>query len=216
MIVTSFSKAGYEQYGRRFLESYRKHCNLPLVIYTEDPIDIETEPLWGIPGCATFVDIVSRETTRPVTNGYRFNTSKFCRKVFVINHVASTFKGKFAWLDADTVLHKDIPDDFLDTLLEGVYLAYLGRDCLHSETGFIAFDTTHEMNFLFQLLFLREYTSGAYHDLKYWCDSDIFDHILTLLNPPANDLTTDRNSMNPFGESILGQYMTHYKGPNKC
>lgn len=216
MIVTSFSKAGYEQYGKRFLKSYQTHCNIPLVIYTEEPIDTPTESLWGIPGCKDFVDIVSRETTLPVQNGYRFNTYKFCRKVFVMNHVATTFKGKFAWLDADTILHKDIPDDFLDEILEGVYLAYLGRDVLHSETGFVAFDTTHEMNRLFQLLFLREYTSGAYHDLKGWCDSDVFDHVRTLLSPPENDLTVDRNSMTPFPESVLGEYMSHLKGVNKC
>ena len=217
MIVTSFSPAGYEEYGKRFLESYAKHCNLPLTIFTEEPIPkLETESLWDIPGCKQFVDHVSHETTKPIRNGYRFNTHKFCRKVFALHQIATTYEGNIAWLDADTVIEKDIPDDFLDTLLEGVYLAYLGRDKFHSETGFVAIDTTHKMNQLFQFLYLREYTSGAYHDLRHWCDSDVFDHVRTLLSPPENNLNTINSAMNPFGESILGNYMKHYKGVNKC
>ena len=217
MIVTSFSPSGYEEYGKRFLESYAKHCRLPLMIFTEEPIPkLETESLWDIPGCKQFVDYVSHETTKPVRNGYRFNTHKFCRKVFAINSVAKTYKKPFAWLDADTVFHKDLPEDFLGTVLDGVYLAYLGRDKFHSETGFIAFDPTKKVHDLFHFLFLREYTSGAYHDLRHWCDSDIFDHVRTLLSPDENDLNVAKSEMNPFGESILGDYMKHYKGVNKC
>ena len=217
MIVTSFSASGYEEYGKRFLESYVKHCNIPLTIFTEEPISgLTTKSLWDIQGCQQFVELVSHETTKPIRNGYRFNTNKFCRKVFALHQVATSYQGNIAWLDADTVLHRDIPDDFLETLLEDVYVAYLGRENYHSETGFVALDTTHKVNQLFQFLYLREYTSGAYHDLHYWCDSDIFDHVRTLISPPERNLNVCGSSNNPFGKSILGKYMKHYKGVNKC
>jgi hypothetical protein len=216
LIVTSFSKEGYEQYGRKFVESYRKYCPYPLVIYSEDDLGIGEESLWDIPGCKPFVDLVANETTRNIQNGYRFNTHKFCRKVFATNHIASTFKGQFAWLDADTVFHADMPENFLNDILTDCYLAYLGRKVLHSETGFMAFDTEHNMNSLFQLLYLREYTSGAYHHLRYWCDSDIFDHVRVLLSPPENNMNGNGEELEAFEFSVLSKYLTHNKGGKKC
>mgnify|MGYP001823572645 CR=1 FL=1 len=120
-----------------------------------------------------------------------------------------------AFIGGDTVFHRPFEDDFLENILEGAYLAYLGRDGYHSETDFIAFDTMHPANTLFMKLFLAEYTTGAFQDLKWWCDSDVFDHIRVLLNVPTNDLNLIRDMNHPFVNSILGQYADHLKGSRK-
>ena len=41
MIVTTFSPKGYEQYGKRFIETYKEFCDLPLVVYVEDDLKIK-------------------------------------------------------------------------------------------------------------------------------------------------------------------------------
>lgn len=208
MIVTSFSPKGYEQYGKRFVETYNKYCNYPLRIYTEEPIDIETKNLFEIPGCSEFLERV--KNYKP--NHYRNDVSKFCRKMFAL-YDASQYKGKIAWVDADIIFKKQVSDNFLDKILQDVYVAYLGRKKTHSETGFVALDTSHKLHDLFMTLYIRTLTTGAFMDLKYCCDSDVFDHIKKLLSPPENNLNISGDENHPFVNSILGQYMDHLKGP---
>jgi hypothetical protein len=212
MIVTTWSPQGYEQYGRRFIETY--DSPYPLVVYVEDDKDIEgveTRSLYDIPGCTEFLKAV--EHYKP--NHYRRDVNKFSRKVFAITDAARHFSGKMAFIGGDTVFYKPFEPDFLDNILDGYYLAYLGRDGYHSETDFLAFNTEHKINDLFMKLFLMEYTTGAFQHLKYFCDSDVFDHLRLLLNAPANDLNISRDMRHPFVNSILGDYCDHLKGPQR-
>ena len=212
MIVTTFSPSGYRQYGQRFVETYKEYCKYPLIIYVEDDLKIpgiEVRNLYSIPGCKKFLDIVKDVKVEH----YRMNVNKFCRKVFAI-YDASRFE-RFAFIGADTIFHKEIPDTFLDDMLKDVYLAYLGRKIMHSETDFIAFNTSHKASNLFMSLFLGMYTTGAFQDLKYWCDSDVFDHVRKLLSLPENNLNICGDENHPFVNSILGEYMTHLKGPQR-
>ena len=219
MIVTTFSPAGYEQYGKRFIETYKEFCNMPLVVYVEDDLDIdgvEVRNLFDVPGCSQFIEIVKNfdmTKYRNMPNSYRMNVNKFCRKVFAMTDVGLTHKGKFAFIGADTIFHKKVPDTLIEDMLENVYMAYLGRRNFHSETDFIAFDTEHPVNRLFMKLFISTYTTGAFQSLKHYCDSDVFDHLRLLLNVPSNNLNICGNEDHPFVNSILGEYADHMKGP---
>jgi len=212
MIVTTFSPEGYEQYGKRFIDTYKDFCGLPLIVYVEDNLKIEgvdVRSLFDIPNCSRFLDIV--KDYKP--DNYRRNVNKFCRKVFAMTDVGLGFKGKMAFIGADTVFHKNIPDTFLDDILKDKYLAYLGRTKLHSETDFIAFNTEHVVNNLFMRLFVNTYTTGAYQHLKYYCDSDVFDHLRVLLNVSSNNINLIDDHRHPFINSVLGEYADHCKGP---
>jgi hypothetical protein len=212
MIVSTWSPKGYEQYGKRFIDTY---CSpQKLVVYVEDDKEIEgveTRSLYDIPGCVQF--LVRTKHYQPTH--YRKDVNKFSRKVFAITDAASRYKGRMAFIGGDTVFHKPFEYDFLDTILHGVYLAFLGRDGYHSETDFIAFDTIHPANRVFMDLFKAEYTTGAFQQLKWWCDSDVFDHVRVLLNVPSNDLNVIRDTNHPFINSILGEYCDHLKGPQR-
>jgi len=212
MIVTTWSPDGYEQYGRRFIETY--NSDFPLVVYVEDDKEVngaETRSLYDIPGCIQFLEAVKHYTP----DHYRRDVNKFSRKVFAITHAAMNHNGDMAFIGGDTVFHKPFEDDFLRNILDCFYLAYLGRDGYHSETDFLAFDTTHSMNAFFMKMFVMQYTTGAFQHLKYFCDSDVFDHTRELLNVPANDLNVSRDSNHPFINSILGEYCDHLKGPQR-
>jgi len=214
MIVTTFSPDGYIQYGKKFIETYKKYCKYPLIVYVEDDLKIEgveVRQLYDVPGCREFLSRISNY--KP--DHYRRDVNKFSRKVFAICDAMKRYNGSMAFVGADTVFQKDIPDSFLDDMLEDVYLAYLGRSNYHSETDFIAFDTTHQVNHLFRELFLSIYTTGSFQHLKYYCDSDVFDFVRTTLNIPENNLNIIDDKNHPFVNSILGEYMDHLKGPER-
>ena len=218
MIVTTFSPEGYQQYGKQFIGTYKKYCEIPLIVYVEDDlvIDIdrvETRSLYDVPGCARFLEVIKDfKPNLNQVNGYRMNVNKFCRKVFAMTDVGLNYKGRFAFIGADTIFHKKIPEDFLDYLIQGKYMAYLGRKQLHSETDFIAFDAGHPANQLFMKLFISTYTTGAFQSLKHYCDSDVFDHLRVLLNVPTNNLNVCGDENHPFVNSVLGEYADHMKG----
>jgi len=212
MIVTTFSPEGYEKYGKRFVETYKQHCDMPLVIYVEDDLKIDgvdTRNLFDVPGCDEFLEKVAGH--KP--NSYREDVNKFSRKVFAMTNVGLTYNDRFAFIGADTVFHSDIPDNFFDVVLKNKYLGYLGRTQMHSETDFIAFDCSKVINSLFMSLFIRIYTTGAFMHQKYYCDSDVFDFVRILLSPPANNLNVIDDHNHPFVNSVLGKYMDHLKGP---
>lgn len=218
MIVTTFSPKGYEQYGKRFIETYKEFCDFPLVVYVEDDLKIkgiDVRSLYDVPGCSRFLEVIKDfdfDRYSKERNGYRMNVNKFCRKVFAMTDAGLTHKGKFAFIGADTIFHKKIPDGLLDDLIQDKYIAYLGRKKFHSETDFIAFDTNHPANNLFMKLFISTYTTGAFQSLKYYCDSDVFDHLRVLLNVPSNNLNVCGDENHPFVNSILGEYADHLKG----
>jgi hypothetical protein len=217
LIVTTFSPKGYKQYGKRFIETYKQFCDYPLIVYVEDDLKIEgvdVRSLYDIPGCSMFLDVIKDfKPNMNVANGYRMNVDKFCRKVFAMTDIGLTYKGKFAFIGADTTFHKKVPNGLLDTLIEDKYMAYLGRKKVHSETDFIAFNTEHSINQLFMKLFISTYTTGAFQSLKYYCDSDVFDHLRVLLNTPSNNLNVCGDERHPFVNSVLGEYADHMKGP---
>ena len=213
MIVTTFSPEGYELYGKRFIETYKKHCKEELVVYVEDDLEIEgveVRNLYRVPGCIAFLNRV--RDYKP--DHYRRDVNKFSRKVFAITD-AMSHKGKVVFIGADTIFHKDIPEGFFDSLLDDVYLAYLGRKTTHSETDFLAFDTTHSISEQFRFMFINTYITGAFQHLKYFCDSDVFDFVREFLCVPENNLNIINDRKHPFVNSILGEYMLHLKGPER-
>lgn len=221
MIVTTFSPQGYLDYGVDFVESYKKHCKYPLTIYVEDDLKIDgadTRNLFEVPGCELFLEAIrsidySRFIGMP--NNYRMNVNKFCRKVFAMTDFGLKAESDYAFIGADTIFHKDVPEDFLEKMLENVYIAYLGRKGFHSETDFIAFNPEFSAHKMFQSMFIRMYTTGAFQDMKYWCDSDVFDHIRVLLSVPENNINTLDDETTLDTQSVLNEYMTHLKGPLK-
>jgi len=236
MIVTSFSKKGYEQYGKRFLESYRKNCDIPLVVYTEDWIDedwFDQRNLFDINGIKEFL-VRTKDLDGHQGNHYKYylNVNKFCRKVFAITDFQKDYKGKFAWLDADTYFKKKLPSGFLDQALPEGYMAILDRvyttskeGCNgHPECGFMVFDTNHVQNHIFMAMYINTYTSGAFTYMMTQCDSSVLGLVRLQTGVPCinlvengnvrDDLTGDREG-NPFGHSILKDYLHHMKGLEK-
>lgn len=238
-VVTSFSPAGYELYGRRFMQAFDRYFSdsVELVVYTEGGARYILEPwqrgwigrdLWLLPNFRGFHE---RHAGSALANGrepapgwkikdledgysYRFDAVKFCRKVFAIADASSRIRdGLLVWLDADSYAHEPVPEDLFSQLIGDADVAYLGRDGTHSECGFLAFRIPAAVPLIIQWENL--YRKDTCFQEREWHDSYLFDRA-RLMSPQ----TVCRN-LTPGGRrhvwmaSPLAAFMDHLKGDRK-
>ena len=235
-VVTSFSEAGYRQYGRNFIETYRKFWprEVDLKVYHEGPcgavgkdgVDLLlTEP------CRSFLD---RHEGQAIPEGrepypgkewkanvrhprnFRFDAVKFARKVFAIGHAArSVQSGKMFWLDADMETVAPVPLAFLGKVLpDNVGVSHLPRPGYHSECGFVGYNLDHPGVMEFITDFEHVYSADRFFEFKEWHDSFIFDRMLEKSGVRTFGIPhTDKGT--PVEHSMLRPYFIHYKGSRK-
>ena len=225
--VTSFSREGYEQYGKNFLESID---NWPgkIIVYLESPIDFEHHKLekrdfFDIPNASRFLTNIEQipESKGMVGGGYNYNfdVNKFCRKMFC---QFDAFKegGKVFWLDADIEFIKEVSEEFLEDLFDGNPLAYLGREGMYTESGFLGFDTEHENFPGFEERYVATLQQGIFMKLPGWHDCYCFDWAKQNL---GNDIVTGWEIKNKMSleeldvieKSPLKDVLVHRKGKRK-
>ncbi len=252
MIITSFSEAGYEEYGKRFIEGFlEKWEDESLTVYVEGDAtrgkiirDFKEYGSGTLPSVrltvfdllkdqdfVKFVELLAKSdplyqgrmrdpNTGKELYNFRYDAHKFFRKVYAVTKYAKKrtevedFQN-FAWLDADVVFTRKVPEDFLNTLLAGHGVAYLGRPHLYSETGFIAWDPTHRDFELFMRLYRDTFLNGSFRLLTEWHDCQVFDFVRETLEYDGRNLAKGCDPNHPFVYSLLGTYMDHLKGPER-
>lgn len=220
--VTSFSAEGYELYGRDCLKSLHNWPCRFIVYYEQKPAfespNIEYRDLLGIPGIRPFLEkLNSVDGADGRINGhydYRFDVSRFCRKVFCMDDAFDEDDEVF-WLDADTITHKAIPLEFLKGLLAGVPFCYLGREKYRTETGFLGFNTSHPDFGAFRGRYLSTYTTGEFMQLEAWEDTAVFDHARGDIKGNNLNNTELQGIDHCWPHTVLGEYIEHYKGARK-
>jgi hypothetical protein len=236
-VVTSFGVKGYEDYGKRFLDAFRKYWpeNIRLLVYHEGSVLPEwchSLDLREVGSCASFL---ARHRNSLVAQGkepkpgfrwkksaleagynFRFDAYKFCRKVFALYDASTISDGKMFWLDADTITFREVPLKLLDMCLPDTFdVSYLSRrKNYHSECGFVGYNLYSNKTRRFLDTFASLYDTDAVFDLKEWHDSYVFDRVVE-----AHDLTSyhipNVTINDVFNSSLIGQYMYHYKGDRK-
>lgn len=240
MVITSFGPKGYSQYGKRFIETFLEHWpeSEKLICYIEEPVPdeypaerVEFRELYAIPAVTDFLDRVqaSHPIFRGMRNGgtqydYHFDAYRFCRKVFsIVDAYYRMIDGapedvvlaNIAWLDADTYTFKDVPENFIEKTLDGQFIAYLGREQMYSEAGYIAFDPNHPVASHFFHHYASTYTSGAFKYLGEWHDCYVLDFTRCVTGAPGHNLAAGLMVDHPFVYSMLGQFLDHAKGGRK-
>lgn len=231
-VVTGWSPQGYEEYGRAFAESFAKHwpANVDLIVYGEEPVPLprgEFRRLDQIPGCVDFLD---RHRHNAKANGrepkpdwkpawrelgynFRWDAWKFCRQGFIPHHAAQTVDGMLCWLDGDVVTFKDVPENFIESLLpDGKDVAYLGRAGAHSEIGFQLYRLPQAMPMLER--FRDYYDTDAVFLLKEWHSAYVFDTARQETKSAAHDLTPGGTG-HVWCSSPLFRFLDHLKGRRK-
>ena len=226
--VTCFGPDGYELYGRKCLQTL--DANFPgrvIAYYEEKPIDapssVELRDFFEIPNAKRFLEriksVANSDGQTPSGFDFRYNANIYCRKVFAQDAVFDEDEFVF-WIDADSVVFRHIPEDFLLDLVKDVPFAYLGRENAlgaqaYTETGFLGFNTKHPDFAKFRANYLPYFTTGRiFSQLKGWHDCIAFDHARQGIK--GNNLTPDGRGMNHvLLHSVLAKYIDHLKGARK-
>jgi hypothetical protein len=223
LAITTFHKAG-ESYGLKCLETLDKFFPGRIVFYCEErpeslPERVEVRDFFSIPGVVNYLERLKKtpgsDGHGPNGYDYRYDASKFCRKTFAQDAVFDEDQ-YVLWFDADTIALKEMPEGFLRSLLHDPF-CYLGRrgQNAYTETGFLGFNTAHELFPRFREKYLSYFTSGRiFTQLVGWHDCIAFDYARQGIK--GNNLSPGGIGVgNVIGMTVMGEYLVHNKGPRK-
>lgn len=222
--VTTCHKAGFEQYGHRLLDGWAHFPpDCELVWYTEG---------YNLPQTGRVVerDIGVLESLaqfkarhrRYVAPYYQWDVVRFAHKVFAVYDALRNHKGIGVWIDADMVPVQDVPQAFLDGLLErGDYIAMFRRKGFYSECGFWIVDCDHPAHGEFFDTLIDLYVADKFKTLQEWHDSYLMDVVvkhferdgtISVTNLTRPEHMTDEH---PMARGVIAPYLDHLKGPDR-
>jgi len=226
-IVTTFSKKGYNLYGKRMIGSFESHWPKGINLYAYYEKDMPNQNSSRITyinlheACPELVDFKRRHKENLPANGhkkgeynYRWDAVKFSNKVFCIYHAAQTIDSDIlVWIDADTQTSGWVSYKFLYRMLPPKkYCSYIGRKNRHSECGFMMFNLKHKKNKEFMEKYRDCYLNDKVFKQKQWHDSWIFDVIRKKVDDGKSfhDLTPGVKYLN--FDKLMAKRMVHFKG----
>jgi len=203
--VTSFSEAGYKQYGKAMLKSFVEHVDAKILVYYETKKkpklahkNIEYVSLSKVAGIINYLQAMS---VFPIMKGmigdkryYQYDAYKFNRKIFAQCDGATKAEGILVWIDADTVFERDLHIDWVRDLFnereDGLspFCCVMKRPSFHLCASFVAWDMTHEQSLPFWNAYFDMVISGRFLLLPEWHDSFILQAILDGMELDVNDI----------------------------
>lgn len=208
--ITSFSEAGHDLYGEKFLASWAVHSDIPLTVYSEGPEypPHVTKNLWDVPGCKQFI-----AESYP-TEDYRFDVKKFGRKAFA-QLDALVDDDIVIWIDADVELHGPLTQEALRPRL-GPYITFMNRPQFYPCTSFVAWNTAHPGHQRWYREYERMWRDRAVFMLPEWHDAYVFNWVREHTESESKDLCEGMQfrmkSENVFDKCFPGH---HKKGSRK-
>lgn len=155
---------------------------------------------------------------------FKMDAIRFAHKIFALDRqmykhdfgVASLYAHEYVgWIDADTIIHTEVPENFFDTITDpNKYMSYLARTERHSECGFLLFNVEHKIHITYWKHMRNMYEKFRLIHEKEWHDSYLFDVVRKQYNDQNQFIKIHEiDKGDVFGQSVLGKYMKHYKGP---
>ena len=234
-VVTGWSPQGYEDYGRRFLETFHRYWpkEIDLLVYGEETVSLPRGRFISLSSVATIDSFLLRHKDNAAVHGtepnaawkpkdrirgynFRFDAYKFCKMAMIPYHAVLLMKDKsthLVWMDADVVTLKTIPKGFVQSLLpRNKSVTFLGRRNYHSETGFVVFRIPEAIKLV--CAWHDTYAYDKFLKLPEWHSAYIFDYCLAKSTVESLNLTPAGQG-HVFVQSPLNEYMDHLKGPRK-
>jgi len=234
-MVTSFNKKGYDQYGRRMMDTFNKfvEIGIPIYVYYEDfkPIaDLNRFQFVDLlKSCPDLVAFKERHKDNETANGivevegftqkkYRmqWDAVKFSHKAYALAHALEHVDTDILiWVDADVFAHAPASKEFILSFLpEGNYCSYLGRERKDTETGWIMFDKRMVVsNNRFRERYKEYYDSDLVFSIEKWIDGLVFDHVRHDTAVIGYNISGDYAGVHhPFIACDLKQSFDHLKG----
>ena len=225
------------------IDSFEQHwpANVDLIVLAENCSPrisrSNTRVIDLMTASADLQNFVNRHQNNPLAHGqagptqlynpkkqFRWDAVRFCYKVYAQSVAADMIdSGWMIWIDADTVTHSPIPDDWLMSVCpHDAMISYLGRgEHYHSECGWVAYNLDKVGCRRFINDFVNMYNQDSIFKLNEWHDSYVWDTVRRQFEPSCkfhnlNTLAqTDTKAGHPFVNSELGTYMDHLKGNRK-
>ena len=206
-IITTLPKSGYEQYGKRMLDTFLEYWpeDISIVMVSEDELDLpdnervvfENYSVIAPEGDhfkrkfgnfseahGTFYKVMEDGGNKSVSIEYSamHDAIKWSHKVFAINGVSKKHDcDHLIWMDADIVTFKPIDQALLDYVDPGEgHMSYLGREHEygHSECSFMVFNKRNPIHNVFMNNIVSEYLNGELFLLHEWHDCFMWDILI--------------------------------------
>ena len=220
--VTTCHEAGWEQYGRRMLAGWDKHVPHELLWYTEG------YQIPNVPGVhAKDNEQLDRLQAfkqrwsfyRPPS--YQWDVVRFSHKVYAVLDAFTGYDGLGLWIDADMVPYRDVPQGYIEGLLDqGDYIAMFRRKGMYSECGFWIVDCGHKAHGEFMDRLAAMYDDACFRDVREWHDSYLMDMVVTAMEREQKISVTNLSGEyateeHPMAKADLARYFDHLKGPQR-
>jgi hypothetical protein len=153
-------------------------------------------------------------------SSWLFDVVRFSHKVFAAADALADYRGVGVWLDADCVTYKDVPENFIESHLQGAYMALFKRRGYFTETGFWIIDGDHPQHVAFMEAWLDQYESGGFRSLANWTDCETLDTTVRRFEKAGLIKTVSlsgdfEREMHPMSFVEIGKYIDHCKGARK-
>jgi hypothetical protein len=161
-VVTGFGPDGWRQYGKRMVDTFAAHWpeEIGFTVYHEEGVELPRGELRMYSEIETMNEFLQRHSSNPIycgreqapsrgvvfsdrerSKGYsgKYDAVKWCRQAFAMEDAAQRCPDDcefIVWLDGDTYTFKDVPADWIDTLMDGADFATLFRHNKPPEIGF--------------------------------------------------------------------------------
>ena len=229
-VLTSCHAAGWEQYGRRMVETFDRFwpADVPLYLYAEQFQPDHSRPMVRrLPAWLT--EFKARHAGNARAHGlidgnydFRYDCVRFAHKVAAVTDAARSVEADvLVWADADIVTHAPVGTDWLTTLFPpGPYIAWLDRDQHYPECGFYMLRCSHPAHREIMTAWQQLYETDTVFEMGETHDSHVL-HQLLLKAESEGLISTHslsgetRARSHPFINGPLGTRLDHLKGPRK-
>lgn len=223
--ITSMNSKYYNHTGKVMIKSYSQHFdnNVPLYVYNEDADFFKTRNVTSLPwDLGTDYDSFQK---RWVKNS---KVCGFAKKAFSVIHAMHNIEcDRLIWLDADTIVTRDVllqfleiisPDDVLSTHYGVVHPwpsdTNEDRTAFSCETGFFILNKRHESFNKFREIYTDMYVNDRVDNIRRFYDGEVYGETVRLLSQDGVkmlDLNPGNVHKTPIPRSILAPYISHNK-----
>lgn len=235
----TFPNIHFNLYGKQFLKSYAKHCNLPLFCYIDGMEKDDYLKYSNLPSNINILNyekncidrekflstlpIIDNESKKGIYGDISKQIVRWSFKGFAQISFFKKYHKKFnfiGYIDSDCVICDDLNDKFfLETLPESRLMSCIDRSDINkfTESGFIIWNCNDELLKKWFFRYEEYWQKHLYISLKEWHDCEIIDAIKNELNLILNKkiLNLAGSGLHAFETGILGRYIDHKKGFRK-
>ena len=219
--VTTYNRKLYEEYAKRFVQSYNWPFDLKVYVEEDDfwhPTINYKNIFKEVPECKNFVE---RNKVRPSDN-FLVDGVRFCYKVYAYTHaILNENCDALICIDADSVFYKSIDEDWIKKYIhrDDSMMTYLGRgDYQYSECGFLYFNLKNPYIKQYAKFMKDLYDTDHIYNLKEQHDSFIWDYARKRFEEEFDINNFDIGDAAPGhvqARSVLGTVYDHLKGDRK-